>query len=751
VDQTINYRVNIDDNNFQAKLTQMRASMDQTFMGSQMLGAGGSFGGGMGGFGGGYTPAYAMSMLSPGIGTGAGGNGLMTPSTYSPPGIAFTPHYGMNVVRQTFAQSLGGIMGLTSLNPFTSGQTPTQFTPMDYAAMSQKNLVAKLGDAATTGISTAATVGAGFAGMSVGAFVGEGIGAGIGAAILPGFGAAPGAVIGGFIGGVVGESAGVGLMSRPIEHAITRREVQSDLMKSTQGIITSGPDVDPLSGRGISNKAAREQAGALELLSTEKGQTYNFKDLATIQSSGMKQGLYSQAKSADDITALTRDYSQSVREITSTLHKTLEEAVGHIARLKESGITNQATIRSDVIQTSIRSREAGLTTQQVTEAGMQGMAIVQGTGMDMHTFQQAAEDTRTKVQQAYHDAHAITEQMVAQKGGGEQGLQAIANDVTAGNAAAQQTNMGEMRKMAVFDPKTGGLIPNAEEVLRTASPEKLAAMAAKNYSNPRNMMLFNRAKTNLYKDHPEIENNEMENQIISGGKMLMREYGVKDTEKNREAAEYTYATGYMHKTDVEIDPVLAMIKDKSTPEGRARIETAKKAAMEKEVESQISERRKENILSFLNPLARKADQGGFMVTRGGELVPSGGGDMVGAIEDWSTGVTGRLSKWVNSLGTSDQERAQIRKDIFKGHEDLIDKAVNDTTQHNKTTPGGPQTPTPSGTPTSTGPQAANTTTGAAVTPAEASRQVVAISNTLVSNLQTALALQKQIELHAAKA
>ena len=87
LDKNVNYRVNIDDADFQAKLSQMRASIDMTMggMGGVGLGGMGMSMGRMGGFGGmmmGGSPGGQMMQGLADFGT------QIRPVTYTPPAIA---------------------------------------------------------------------------------------------------------------------------------------------------------------------------------------------------------------------------------------------------------------------------------------------------------------------------------------------------------------------------------------------------------------------------------------------------------------------------------------------------------------------------------------------------------------------------------------------------------------------------------------------------------------------------------------
>ena len=157
-DQSIRYKVSLDDADFQSKLSQLRANIDST------VGGGAGFGGGMNMMGAMFAPSGFnqmgggnTSMMMSGL---ADFGSQVRPITYTPPAIAMQPHFGQIALQQTTGQAFLGAMGPMGLGVraagnFISGNAgdvvPPQISIAEFSQLSARAFGTRFGDALSTG------------------------------------------------------------------------------------------------------------------------------------------------------------------------------------------------------------------------------------------------------------------------------------------------------------------------------------------------------------------------------------------------------------------------------------------------------------------------------------------------------------------------------------------------------------------------------------------------------------------------
>jgi hypothetical protein len=484
-DQNITYRVNVDDTDFQAKLSQLRASLDMTMGGSTFaggMGMGGiGFGGGMMGplsfFGGGTQQGYYGTPSMGGMGLADFG-AQIKPITYTPPAIAMQPHFGMISLQQTTGQAAAGMFGMAGAGAYTMAPAiaglgagaiiggmlggplgavggaaiggiggfmrspggtgiPNNISVAEYTALSTRAMGNRLGDAAATaGLVTAGTA----AGM-----VGSGLGA-AGAEALFGGGMVAG-LAGGLLGGAV-VSAGV---SATGEMMANNRAVQTQLEAGSFRFITGGADADPLTGRGFS-RAARARVADFIQTQELKDLRFGMPEMREILESGMQQNMFAGTQDVETFKTRFKGLVETMKTITSTLHTSIQEGMGVMRGMQDIGITDPGQMTNMALRAETLGRMSGRTGMEMLALGQTGAEIFRGTGISMQLGANVNMQNVAMVKQMLQMG-AITQDTVAQAGGEN----ALAQQLTASALGATQSAVGRGAMLGMFNPATGGL------------------------------------------------------------------------------------------------------------------------------------------------------------------------------------------------------------------------------------------------------------------------------------------------------
>lgn len=450
MDQQVNYRVNIDDSDFQARLSQMRASIDMTM---------GGFGGmGMMGFGGmgGMNGPMLGGMFN--VMTGTGGpmmmNGLsdfgtqLRPVTYTPPAIAMQPHFGMIAVNQTMAQAgLGmlGPLGVGMTNPLSPRDVlPPQISMAEYVNMSARNFGMRAGDAVATGMAVTGSTAANLAFGAAGARLGM---AALGG--LPG-----GAFVGGLVGGAAAAALPAAYFGAVTDMMADNRSIQNALSAGSFRFITGGADVDPVTGRGFSRAARANVAQSIQGMQLTDAR-FGSEDYRQILEGGMQLDMFSGTRDATDFKTKFKSLVDSLKTVTATLHTSLKEGIEVIRGFRDMGVTDPGEINRLTLGAEAMGRASGRTGMEMLAIGQTGAEMFRGTGIRMglgfESNQMNAMSVRSLLNQGL-----ISREMVGQAGGEN----ALAQQLTANSLASFQSAMGRGAMMANFNPTTGQFDPN---------------------------------------------------------------------------------------------------------------------------------------------------------------------------------------------------------------------------------------------------------------------------------------------------
>lgn len=450
-DQDITYRVKLDDTNFQARLTQLRASLDSSM-------SGGGAAAMMMAMGGGATGPMTMGGLAD-FGT------QIRPITYTPPAMAMQPHFGMVQVQQTLGQAglatmgpfgMGAAGGAAAIGGFMSGGLagaqraaapygiPDRITASEYFNASMTSFGNRLGDAAAVGVGTAANV--------AGSLVAGGAGFRAGASLFAG-----GA--GGFVGGMLGSMA-FSAVPAAIGGAVMdaygeNRAIQEQLAASSFRFMTGGgPDVDPITGRGMSRRARTRVASAIQEM--ELGDPrFGIDEYQQILEGGAQMDLFAGSGDAQEFQRKFKGLVENLKTVTATLHTSLKEGMEVIRGLRDIGVTDPGAVNQMVLTSEVRGRASGRTGMEMMAIGQSGAEIFRGTGVSMARGFELMQQNVESVRQGLN-AGTLSRESVAQAGGET----ALAQRLTAGALASFQTTLGRGMMMAAYNPATGALDTN---------------------------------------------------------------------------------------------------------------------------------------------------------------------------------------------------------------------------------------------------------------------------------------------------
>lgn len=488
-DQNITYRVNVDDSNFQAKLTQMRASMDS------VVGGMGGMGAGMGGFG--VNMAYGMMGAMSGVQSSFGsmnmGGGLadfgsqIRPVTYTPPAIAMQPHFGMIQVQQTLGQAGLGTMGpigaaisgaMTNYRTggfsnmlFGPDAIPPQISVAEYTALSARGFGGRLGDSVATG----ALTGAG----TLGSIAAGGVGTSIGQSL---FASGVGRFLGGAVGGMVGGMIVSDYVNQVTDMMANNRSIQSALEAGSFRFMTGGPGTDRLTGRGFDRRSRAGIASSIQDMELNDVR-FGRGEYGQILEAGMQMDMFSGTRDVDDFKSRFKGLVENIKTVSATLHTSLKEGMEVIRGLRDMGVTDPSMVNQITMRSEMLGRASGRTGMEMMAIGQAGAEIFRGTGVSMQRGfelnQQNAAGIRNMLNQG-----TISRETVAQAGGEN----SLAQMMTSNALAGFQTTLGRGAMMANFDPATGGM--RADFLTRMAGQGSMSMVAGAARLTPAQIMQF---------------------------------------------------------------------------------------------------------------------------------------------------------------------------------------------------------------------------------------------------------------------
>jgi anti-sigma28 factor (negative regulator of flagellin synthesis) len=547
LDQNITYRVNVDDSNFQAKLTQMRASLDSTIgMGGGMMGGGPMMYGMMGMMGGGGA-GQAMS-----LGGLADFGSMVRPVTYTPPAIAMQPHFGMIAVQQSLSQAGLGMFGPgaasvgATMRGFARGgirgawnapnAIPDNISVAEYMNMSNRQFGAAFGDAMAVGgltvASTAVGLGAG------------GIGSAAGAAL---FSSGVGKFVGGLLGGAVLGTVASQYFGEVSDFMAENRAIQTALSAGSFRFMTGGADVDRVTGRGMSLEGRQRTAAYIQDL-TMNDLRYGANEYRQILEGGMQMDLFSGTRDVDDFKGKFKGLVENLKTVTSTLHTSLKEGLEVMRGFRDMGVTDPGEVNRLVLSSEMRGRTSGRTGMEMLAIGQTGAELFRGTGITMERGFELNQMNAAAVRSGLNTG-LLSRESVAQAGG----ELALAQQMTANTLASFQTSYGRAAMMANFNPATGQMNPNM--VNNLLSGNTLQNIAGATHLGPAGMIAFQARQEELIS---QMNPQQMQLFGISNrmglARHLMSAYGV----GAEDAYRFTSQREGMSKSQIDAD--LAMMR-----------------------------------------------------------------------------------------------------------------------------------------------------------------------------------------------
>lgn len=468
-DQNITYKVNIDDSNFQAKLTQMRASLDSA--------------GGGGGFG--RTMAYMGPMGGGGNFGNVGMGGMFSdfgsqiqPVTFTPPAIAMQPHFGMFQIQQNLSQAgLAAAFGPAGINfgqmktyGLTGGRdfVPPNMSYSEYSAYSTRALGDKASGVAAAVGGAALNLGANAVGGMAGAGISSMMGLGFlgGTALSLGIGAAVAAPV----GAVVDRTAD----TLAIQNALSAGSFR----------FYQGGNADPITGRGFNRTDRGNIANSIMKMESNDGR-FNTTDYRQILEGGMQMDLFSGTRDAEDFKGKFKSLVETVKTVSSTLHTSLKEGLETIRGLRDMGVSDPGMQQQMVLRSETLGRASGRTGMEMMAAGQTGAEMFRGTGISMQRGFELNQQNTTMVRQMLNTGN-ISRETIAQAGGEN----SLAQQMTANALGSFQTTQGRGFMMAAFDPNTMSLDQNMIGKIAGGDTMSGMARAAGVMSSPGNMIRF---------------------------------------------------------------------------------------------------------------------------------------------------------------------------------------------------------------------------------------------------------------------
>lgn len=538
-DKEMTYRVNIDDSNFQAKISQMRASMDANL--------GGAIGGGIGAMspnmmygmmnamgGGGYSgygPGYAGGL--------AGMGSSVMPISYTPPPLAMTPYFGMSQLHQTFGQAgaaaLGGPLfaqAYQSINNFRNNgihgllrgpdAIPYNMSAGDYMTNSIRSFGAAASDKLTAGAIGATEFGASMAASSIGYSAG--------AAVFGGAG----------VMGMVGGIAGATLAAAPVaayfgavtDQVASNRANQAHLAQSSFRYITGGRDVDRLTGRGFSLQARTDISKSIQDMELNDVR-FGMNEYQDILRSGTEAGIFDGTRDAEDFKRKFKGLVESVKTVTATMNASLKEATDFIRSMRDMGATGGDVLRL-ATQSDTFGRMSGRTAMEMSAIGQAGAEIFRGTGVNMQLGFSLNQKNLVDIRQM-RNAGIITQETISQAGGEE----AYAQRLTANTLSGMQDTVGRGMLLAAYDAKTksfdvgkildgvsGGAMGLYQNSLANQNVQNIASLSANmneavSKMSASEMQVFNMAKISaIAKTASDMRGTSFEDEFKLAGRNL---------------------------------------------------------------------------------------------------------------------------------------------------------------------------------------------------------------------------------------
>ena len=274
---------------------------------------------------------------------------------------------------------------------------PTPFTPMPPPPMFQtplelsNNIAIQAGQRRTAAM-FAMPGAAARAATDVGlGYMGAGAGASIGAAFGP-----TGALIGGGLGAMAGLFAGENLgLASTAQHMVDRLNPfrtmalrSQQIMGMSQNFVTAGPDLNPFTGQGLSQRGSTHLARMLEdtayntAFRRETSARYSVQDLTRITNLAGQQGLLNDTQSVEQIHDRVKGIARMLTGFMKIANEpNVRDAIKQMGQMRTMGLSF-GEMMDTAIEMRSYSRMAGTTMRGLMDAGgMPGAMVFQQAGL----------------------------------------------------------------------------------------------------------------------------------------------------------------------------------------------------------------------------------------------------------------------------------------------------------------------------------------------------------------------------------
>jgi len=383
-----------------ATTLQTTSAMRLGGMGGVAFGGGGAAGGGIGaagafaqqyqqnmsGINAQHVPAFsaqAMGMMG-GMGSGFAPGMLPHPAMMTAPGMGIYRPFaqGPSPTVSPFPQMPMFQHPLAAMPPPPQFQTPMELSSNMALQAGQRRTAAMF---AMPGVAARAAADVGFG------YMGAGVGAAMGARFGP-MGAAIGGTLGMAAGAFGSEHFGLGATAQHIAErmnpfrtmAIRGQQMQS----ASQDWVTGGPDLNMMTGRGLSGRGATHLGRMLEdtayssRFRRETGGAFSAQDLTKITNVAGQQGLLNDAQSVDQIHERVKGVAKSLVSFMKIANEpNVVEALKSMGRARQMGLSVGETMDM-AMEARMYSKMAGQSVSGIMGgAGMQGAMMYQQQGL----------------------------------------------------------------------------------------------------------------------------------------------------------------------------------------------------------------------------------------------------------------------------------------------------------------------------------------------------------------------------------
>jgi hypothetical protein len=320
------------------------------------------------------------------------------------------------------------------------------------------------------GLAGMASFGAGGIGAIGGLMSGAGMAAGWGAGTaalgsIPYLGGAA-ALAGGlpFAAGAGLLAAGAGAANEVYGGFQQRQGVNRVLRQRFGGMMGVG------GGAGGTGFNAREMGGISTMVREMSGNDMftQFDELTRVMDRTSQMGMYRGVQSAREFREKFRKTVDTLKEIATTMHTSLEGATQFMEQQRNMGFFSGQDINKSLMQTRLTAGATGMTTQQLAEVGQMGAQQGRAMGMLGRSGAEAAQRMAGNVAMAMRMG-SVSDEMIAEATGGltgAQGAQAFSGRMMNVTNRFLSRGAGRALLAGLWDPESGGV---SQDLLRTAA------------------------------------------------------------------------------------------------------------------------------------------------------------------------------------------------------------------------------------------------------------------------------------------